>query len=80
MLWAAARITIYRPCKARDVQSPAKFILLIIKCTESMELLPPAPSVGDVPDDVSTVAYDSGDETVDYKGDCLLYTSPSPRD
>ena len=31
MLWAAARITIYRPCKARDVQSPAKFILLIIK-------------------------------------------------
>ena len=78
MLWAAARITIYRPCKARDVQSPAKFILLIIKCTESMELLPPAPSVGDVPDDVSTVAYDSGDETVDYKGDgCSLTTTSS---
>ena len=35
MLWAAARITIYRPCKARDVQSPAKFILLIIKCTDA---------------------------------------------
>ena len=43
-----------------------------------MELLPPAPSVGDVPDDVSTVAYDSGDETVDYKGDgCSLTTTSS---
>ena len=29
----------------------------------------PAPSVGDVPDDVSTVAYDSGDETIAYPGD-----------
>ena len=34
-----------------------------------MEMLPPAPSVGDVPDDVSTIAYDSGDDTVDYEGD-----------
>ena len=43
-----------------------------------MEMLAPAPSVGDVPDDVSTVAYDSGDETVDYKGDgCSLTTTSS---
>ena len=44
-----------------------------------MEMLAPAPSVGDVPDDVSTVAYDSGDETVDYKGDGGALTTTSSR-
>jgi len=42
-------------------------------------MLAPAPSVGDVPDDVSTVAYDSGDETVDYKGDGGALTTTSSR-
>ena len=44
-----------------------------------MEMLAPAPSVGDVPDDVSTIAYYSGDETVDYEGDGDAPTTTSSR-
>ena len=47
--------------------------LLLKNLSESMEMLPPAPSVGDVPEDDETAPYDhsgdpflDGDETVDY--------------
>ena len=49
-----------------------------------MEMLPPAPSVGDVPDDDETAPYDhsgdpflDGDATVDYEGDGDARTASS---
>ena len=49
-----------------------------------MELLPPAPSVGDVPEDDETVPYDhsgdpflDGDATVDFEGDADALTASS---
>ena len=49
-----------------------------------MELPPPAPSVGEVPEDDETAPYDhsgdpflDGDETVDYEGDGALTTTSS---